>query len=96
MSQEADYGISRVRYNDKKTYIVKVEVSELKGDLIQPKKEWTRSEVVSEIESGKSFITVINNTKGRDVHIIIVKGEKFIRSDANQEASDNLGELPEF
>lgn len=101
MEKWADYGISKVRYKDERTHIAKVEVREDKGDKFGPAAEWTRSDVVSAIERGKSFVTILRGAdnkwrKGQDVHIITVNGVKYIRTDQNRRASDNLENLPEF
>jgi hypothetical protein len=101
MDKWADYGISHVRYDDDQTHIVKVKVREDTGDKLVNPKEWTREQVVSAIESGKTFVTILKGgddkwQRGQDVHIITVDGVKYIRTDQNQEASDNLENLPEF
>jgi hypothetical protein len=101
MEKWADYGISSVRYNDQRTHIVKVKVHEDKGDSVGNAEEWLRTQVVSAIERGQTFVTILKGTdnkwkKGQDVHIVAVNKEKYIRTDQNQEASDNLENLPEF
>jgi hypothetical protein len=101
MEKWADYGISKVRYNDEETYIVKVKVLEDEGDAFSLAEEWTRSKVVSAIERGKTFVTILrgaNNKwkKGQEIHIITVNGIKYIRTDQNRKASDNLENLPKF
>lgn len=101
MEKWADYGISSVRYNDERSHIVKVKVHEDKGDRFGSAEEWSRHQVVSAMEGGKTFVTILKGTddkwkKGQDVHIITVKGVKYIRTDKNQRASDNLENLPEF
>lgn len=101
MDKWADYGISMVRYNDERTHIVKVQVREDKGDTLGSAEEWLRTQVVSALERGKTFVTILQSAdgkwrKGQDVHIVIVKGVKYIRTDQNQKASDNLENLPEF
>lgn len=102
MEKWADYGISSVRYNDERSHIVKVKVHEDKGDSFGSAEEWSRNQVVSAMERGKTFVTILKEgtdgkwRKGQDVHIITVKGVKYIRTDKNQTASDNLENLPEF
>jgi len=101
MEEWTDYGISKVRYNEERTHIVKVKVHEDKGDSIGGAEEWLRNQVVSAIESGKTFVTILEGNegkwrKGQDVHIIIVNGIKYIRTDKNRKASDNFENLPEF
>lgn len=78
---------------------MKVRVHEDEGDKIGDPTERTRSQVVTAIENGKTFVTILQGgkwKKGQDVHIITVKGTKYLRTDQNLKASDNLGELPEF
>lgn len=101
MEKWADYGISKVRYNVERTHIMKVKVHEDKGDSIGVATEWTRNQVVSVIEGGKSFVTILQDSdgrwrKGQDIHIITVNSVKYIRTDQNRTASDNLENLPEF
>lgn len=101
MQKWADYGISKVRYNNEQTHIVKVRVHEDKGDTIGRAEEWSRSQVVSAIERGKTFVTILKSSddkwsKGQDVHIVTINGVEYIRTDRNRKASDNLENLPEF
>jgi hypothetical protein len=101
MTKWADYCISAVRYNSEHTHIVKVKVHVDSGDQIGSPTEWPRSEVVFAIENRKTFVTITRSSdgkwsKGEDVRIITVGGVKYLRTDANSKASDNLGNLPEF
>jgi hypothetical protein len=84
-----------------KTHIVRVKVHVDNGEKIGPFQEWTRSEVVIALEQGKTFTTILMGSdgkwrKGQDVHIVTVNGVKYIRTDKNYRASDNLENLPEF
>jgi len=100
MPKWADYGISKVRYNKERTHIDKVKVLEDKGELFGPEEEWTRVQVVSAIDEGTSFVTIIKKdnqwNKGQKVDIIIINKVKYIRTDKNSKESDNLENLPEF
>ena len=101
MAKWADYGISKVRYNGERTHIVKVEVREDTGDTLGAATEWTRSQVVSAIDKGNSFVTILLGSdnkwrKGQDVHTVTVNGVKYLRTDRNSRAADNLENLPEF
>lgn len=101
MAKWADYCISAVRYNVERTHIVKVKVHADTGDSIGNATDWARSDVVSAIESGKTFVTITRTSdekwsKGEDVRPVTINGVKYIRTDANSKASDNLGNLPEF
>ena len=101
MPKWADYGISKVRYNREHTHIEKVKIHEDKGETFGTEQEAIRSRVVSAIESGTTFVTILRSSdskwnKGQDVHIVIVNGVKYLRTDQNKKASDNLENLPEF
>lgn len=101
MSKWADYCISAVRYNPEHTHIVKVRVCQDLGEQLGNSTEWMRSEVVTSIGQGKSFVTIYKNAdgkynKGEDVRVVAVTAVKYIRTDANSKAADNLGNLPEF
>ena len=101
MDKWADYGISKVQYNQQRNRIMKVEVREDNGDSFGSAMGWPRSQVVSAIESGKTFVTILKSSdgkwkKGQAVHVVIVNGVKYIRTDQNRKESDNLENLPEF
>lgn len=101
MAKWADYCISRVRYNSERTHIVKVEVYEDKGDTLGTAQDWLRSQAVSALERGKTFVTMVKGSdgkwrKGQDVHIVTVNGVRYVRTDRNTRASDNLENLQEF
>ncbi len=101
MAKWADYCISAVSYNNsKKTHIEKVKVHEDKEKTIGTSSEWSRTKVVSTIEKGKTFVTIFKKAdgwnKGEDVRIVKINGTKYIRTDSNKTASDNLRNLPEF
>jgi hypothetical protein len=96
----ADYLISAVRYNAAGTHIEKVRVHVDNADSVGPASEWTRSKVIAQLEAGYSFVTILKSNgkwqKGATVRIVVIHGEKFIRTDADQTKEDNLGGLPRF
>jgi hypothetical protein len=97
----ADNLISAVRYNTAETHIEEVRVREDKGEKVGPASTEKRSTVVSRLESGYTFATIVKSTDetwrfGSKVRIITVKGTKYIRSDNDETAEDNLEELPRF
>lgn len=97
----ADYGISAVKYNNKGTHIEYAKVHIDNGDTIGTANVWTRETVVSQLEKNYSFVTIIKNKDdkwdlGAKVEIIKVNGLKYIRTDRNNFASDNLEDLPKF
>lgn len=101
MEKWADYCISAISYSENPKHIKEAKVHEDKGDRIGPGEIWSRSGIVSNIESGRSFVTILKSEdgkwkRGEDVHIIEVEGKKYIRADKNEIEEDNLGELPEL
>lgn len=100
MDKWADYCISAVRYNSTGAHIEKVKVHVDNGDSIGAASEWFRTDVILALEKGNSFVTITKNegkwNKGQDVHIIHVNGKKYIRTDTDSTASDNLENLPRF
>jgi hypothetical protein len=102
MDKWADYLVSAVRYNFEHTRIQKVKVhKDDGGDKVPIPSEWIREQVVTYIRNGLTFITIVKNsagkyTQGSEIHIVRVNGIDFLRTDLNQEDSDNLGSLPEF
>jgi hypothetical protein len=102
MDKWADFGISAVRYSsDDDKHIEKVIAREDKGDTFGVSIEESREEVINKIRANKTYITIVKGKdnkwkKGQDVHIIVIDGEEFIRTDANKKKSDNLENLPEL
>lgn len=101
MEKWADYCISAVQYDADRNHIEEVEVREDKGDTLGEASKWKRETVASSIKDGKTFVTILKGSngkweKGEDVHAIEINNKEYIRTDANKEESDNLGDLPEF
>jgi hypothetical protein len=100
MANSADYGVTEVKYNSIGKYIEWVKVGKFNGSSFGIRENWLRTKVISELESGKTFITVVKHgdklRKGVEIHTVNVNGKKYIRTDNNNDASDNLEDLPEF
>jgi hypothetical protein len=100
MAKWADYLISEVHYyNDE--FISQLKVHEDLGDTVGQANVWDREKVVYSINNGTSFCTILKNSegkwnKGADVHVVFVNGKYYLRTDKNNTARDNLGNLPEF
>ena len=97
----ADFLISAVRYTADRNRISKARVHEDLGTTVGHPFEESRSDVIKKLEAGKTYCTIIQSTsgnwkKGQTVHVAVVDGDKFIRTDRNSVKQDNLGELPEF
>ena len=100
MAKWADFGIFRVKYNRDHTAIVEVEVRPDLGESFGDAQKAARVDVVTAIGRGQTFVTVVSrdgkSAKGEDVRIVVIHGEKFIRTDNNTTKVDNLGALPEY
>ena len=101
MAKWADYLISAVKYDSDHEKIISVKTHEDKGDTVGDSYIEIRSKVVSNIENGYSYCTILKTNdkkwkKGEDIHIVKIDDEKFIRTDRNETKKDNLGNLPEF
>lgn len=99
-----DYVITKVRYDDDHSRITDVK----RGDWDNEDGKFTnvtttpRGTVVSSIEDDNQHYTVPPKDDGDgykwgdEVGVMEIDGEKFIRTDGNEVANDNLGGLPEF
>jgi hypothetical protein len=100
LAKWADYLISEVSYHDNRDYISQLKVHIDNGETVSSSSIWDKDKVVNYIENGYSFCTIYRDngkwSKGSEVVVIVVDGEKFLRTDANKKKQDNLEELPEF
>lgn len=101
MAKWVDLLISAARYRTDETRIETVRVHEDLGENVGSPKASSRTDVVNNIKSGPTYLTILKNAegnwrKGQEVHTVKVGNEEFIRTDKNSEAKDNLGNLPEF
>jgi hypothetical protein len=98
----ADYLITKVKYErSNSAAITEVEIRADNVESIGSPSRMARPEVVRSIAGGTTFVTSRQTpdgkfTKGANVGTVLVEGKKFIRTDANKTAADNLGELPEL
>lgn len=96
----ADYGITGIKYGSIGKYIEWFKVGKFNGSSFGMQENWLRSKVISEFEDGKNFITVLKQgdrlKKGLEISIVTVNGKKYIRTDNDNKASDNLKDIPEF
>lgn len=97
----ADFLISAVEYSGAPRHISRVALHLDRGDRVGPKVEMTRPVVMAWLRAGYTVATIYSGTdknwhKGADVAIVTRDGKPYIRSDADNKAQDNLGELPGF
>ncbi len=95
-----DYLVSAKRMNNLETHIIAVKAMRVIGTVANDPQIFDRQSVVDAIKRGSSFATskLVNNywQIGADIHIVTINGVNYLRTDKNQTARDNLGELPEF
>jgi hypothetical protein len=105
MDKWADYLISEVHYkeNEKYKHIEKVKVHVDNGESVGEANIWTRSDVISYINTGYIFYTIFKNKdngdkwdRGAKIEKILVNDTYYLRTDANKRPEDNLDNLPEF
>lgn len=72
----------------------------LSGSKLVHKADLSRADVVAALERGTNFSTAVDRgagyNLGEDVRVVVVGGVKYLRTDSNGRASDNLGALPNF
>jgi hypothetical protein len=100
MSQNPDWWIGcKVMSIDPKR-ISRVQAADSEGVKTGRWRDFTRLEVIDRIDNKKeAFSTVIFKNgqwqRGADVHTVKIDQEKFIRTDRNAKAEDNLENLPD-
>lgn len=98
----ADYYITKKRMDAEKKHIEKVKYRYAYSNSVGTYEfEKKRSEIIKSIEvDKKKYRTAIEKNGewiiGEDVHVVPIKGKKYIRTDKNETEEDNLGNLPEF
>ena len=101
MPKWADYAITAVRYSSDPKHIEAVQACPDDGERLGSASIQSRATVIVALGGETTYVTAYKNaegkwSKGEDVQVVVVQGEKFIRSDANSKAADNLGNLPTF
>lgn len=102
MAKWADYGISKVHYENDPKRIGKVKRMADNGDGLGPEEERSRQQVIGDLKTGRTYVTINRRSDGsysKGANIEIVKhsdGEEFIRTDRDATDRDNLGELEKF
>jgi Protein of unknown function (DUF3892) len=101
MAKWADYLISAVRYNNAESHIDAVQYREDLGEKAGKLLQAARTDIVSMIGEGKSFMTVMHDDKdelirGAAVQVIEIDGVEYIKTVADNTKVDNLGDLPRF
>ena len=97
----ADYLISGVKTDSNSNQVKTVEVHSDFGCMVCETKSFSRSDVVDHLKKGLTFSTVFRTPmgkwrKGEDVHLVIVDGEDYLRTDNKVVASDQFDNVPEI
>lgn len=98
MTNTVDYFITHIRNNENNVLTnVKMRDS-LESNSIE--KTYTKEQVISLIEKGKKIKTAYKKdnklVEGSIVKIVVLDGKKYLRTDNNKIAKDNLDNLPFF
>jgi hypothetical protein len=101
MTKWADYGISAVRFNSAGTHIDLVRAHVDNGSTIEASSDYARATIVTALNNGTTFVTMTRNAagdwiKGASVFVIRIGTVDYIKSVADNRASDNLDNLPKF
>lgn len=101
MAKWADYGIHAVRYNIPRTHIDRVRAMPDNGESFGSTVEMARTEVISAIKRGVTFVTIIKDGDGKwklgaKVFVVTINGAEYIKTVNDNTTKDNLENLPEF
>ena len=99
MSKWPDYAITAVRYDG--NTIERVRVYEGDGAQLTDRQTRSRTALLLSLFVQRDYCTAYQTgngewRKGADVETVDVAGTTYIRTDGNDIASDDLGELPDF
>lgn len=96
---QADYAVTGVRYSSDHVRISHLQVRACNAYDLGPAQMETRLTVIASIERGMRYVTATQSggrwVKGAAVEVVVVKGQKYLRTDRNQVERDNLENLPE-
>jgi hypothetical protein len=100
MTKWADFGVFRVKYHPDRSAIAELELQADPGETFGSLQKASRLAVVGAIGRGRTFVTVYFRngrwTKGEEVRVLMIRGQKFIRTDGVLVKADELGQLPEY
>ena len=102
MDKWADCLVSAVKTNSNQIFVDFFECHSDFGCIVCENVILSRTELISKIKNGCTCATVFRTAigkwrKGQDVHLVVVDGKEFIRTDLkNSVASDNFDDVPEF
>jgi hypothetical protein len=92
--------IYAVHYEPEKRHISQVKAQISTGGELEPMKVFTKSEILTKIDSDWIVMTMIkggvNYVPSADVIAVTINGKRYLKTVANDTEEDNLGELPTF
>ena len=104
MEKWANYGIAAKRMDETGHHIQKVLVylapCSISSRAMIGALPLDKSFIIRQVEKGETVVTLFGCDghwqKGSDVHVVEIGGAKYLRTDGNAIAEDNLGNLPDF
>ena len=101
MTERADYYVEKVHLTKERDRIIRVSVRQDNESKLSKPVNMARKQVLSNIQSGKQFMTIFRNEngkyrKGQKISSVHVNGEEFLRTDVVGINQDHLDGLPEF
>jgi hypothetical protein len=95
-----NFGVDQKRTDPKTGAISELLVHQRNPNNSMTQLGWySRQAVIDHIESGQTYMTIriVGGTwsPGAVIHVVTVNGKKYLRTDRNQTARDNLDSLPE-
>lgn len=96
-----DFGVEDVQYDNDGSTISKLLIRRREADGSMRLLGWyAKQGIINSIESGRSYITIgidrqVNTwCGGQEIHVVTTLRGKYLRTDRNGVAADNLGRLP--
>lgn len=98
-----DYVITKAEYDEDHSYLQRVKRWEYDPDAgeLRDELEIDRDELIYVIEDGYQFYTAPrdgdgNLQWGREVEVLEIKDQKYVRNDSTPIRQDNLGDIEEY
>lgn len=95
MAKWADYLISAVSYCSEYIHITKITAHEDTGYSLEKGEQYTRQDIVSKINNGRTFRTIYKNNegnwiKGQEVFVTDINGASYIKTVDSSIEKDKL------
>lgn len=90
------YAITAICRKSEREHIIRVKMFKVGVETSVNAIEWTKDQVVTLINGGRSIYTYPNNSIGAIVRVYHYKGNNYLRSDKDDTPTDNLGNLTNY